>query len=202
MAKKTVKTTKAVAKTSLELAREQIANTRVVTTGLKDLINNITKEIHLDKDNMAKRIDSAMRSEYGAINGLINLLVAIGNWPAERGDGASVATNRVILEQKFKLDLMLLAEIAEYRGFHTFVSSELSIIEGREPQYVAYRDYTTVLLEELLGDSAKKINKPELLPQRWQLAEAKAITTAETELTQKLQDLENYNQFIQAQMSK
>ena len=136
-------------KERLTAKRELIANERKTIKTLQNLIFDIVDELGLDEEKMTKRIQAALGSEYGRVNGLVNLLAAVCNWPADQGDGASVMANRKQIEDKFpQLDMLLLADIRNYRGFHTFHNDELEIISGQEPNYEDYEDFVAILLED------------------------------------------------------
>lgn len=137
---------------------------------LKTLVNGITDIVGLDEERIGKRIDSAMQSEYGRVNGMVNLVSALAHWPAEAGDGSAVSENRKLLESKLNLDLLTLADIRTFRGFHTFHTEDLETIDGQAPSYEDYEDYVAMFLEDL-----------DLTPQRitidsatWERQEAKA----------------------------
>lgn len=129
--------------------REVLNKEKATINGLKKKVFDIVDLVGMDEEKVQKRVDAALRSEYGRINGMVNLLAAIVNWPADQGDGSAVGENRRTIEEKLGLDLMLLEDIRTYRGFHTFHTDELEIIDGIEPQYEDYADYVTILLEDM-----------------------------------------------------
>ena len=176
----------------IEQKKAEIQANREAHKALKALINNITKDLSLDEDRMAKRIDSATRSEYGPINGLINLVVSIANWPVEQGDGSMVSTNRAILEDKFNLDLVMLDDIKTFRGHHSFVTDEVEIIDGKEPMYEDYTDYCSIFLEELGVQSSK----PTINPDSWQRAEAQAMKKAQEDQKQMAEELQAHKAYM------
>lgn len=176
----------------LQAKKEALRLNREAVATLKKLIYSIVDKLDLDEDRMTARVDSAVRSEYGATNGLINLLSAIANWPADQGDGASVSTNRKILEDDFQLDLLMLEDIRGFRGYHSFVSDDLEIIEGVMPQYEDYTDYCTILLEELGLTS----NRPTICAESWARAETKAKERAKDDLIEKKDEIAKHKQFI------
>lgn len=179
----------------LDSKRATIQANRAAVKKLKDLAINIALELNLDEDRMAKRIDAAMRSEYGAINGLVNLTASIANWPAEPGDGNMVSANRAVLEDKFNLDLMLLEDIRTFKGYHTFVTDELVIMAGVEPMYEDYADYCQIFLEEL----GLEANRPTIEQSKWENREAKAKEQAKEDLLGMQDDLAKHKAFIEAQ---
>lgn len=174
-----------VVSSRLDAKKANIQSNREASKVLKKLLKDITNTLDLDEERMAKRIDSATRSEYGAINGLVNLVASVANWPVENGDGALVSTNRLILEDKFNLDLVMLDDIRAYRGFHSFVTDDIEIINGQEPQYEDYTDYCEIFLEEL----GVKSTRPTICPDRWNTAETRAIAKAKTDQAQMLEEL-------------
>ena len=103
---------------------KHVAEAKVIRE-LTSLVNKIADTCGLDEERIAKRIDVALQSEYGRINGLINLLSSLAKWPAEQGDGSSVATNRQLLRDELKLDLVLLEDINTFKGYHTFHDDKL-----------------------------------------------------------------------------
>lgn len=201
----------------LATKRETIASNRATLKSLTSLINAIVKELALDDERMAKRMDAALRSEYGPINGMVNLVVSISNWPAEPGDGSMISVNRQILTEKFGLDLLLLDDIKTFKGYHTFVSSELEVIEGVAPQYEDYADYCQIFLEELAEIAlANKLNKPvarltkadkkaiviaskpTIDETRWVKLEAIAQTKAKLDLEDMVLEVERHKAFLDA----
>ena len=187
MATTTRTTARAPKKPVSKLARKKaiIQADRAAKKALTGLIKNIVTDLSLDEDRMAKRVDSAIKSEYGAINGLVNLVAAISNWPVENGDGSLVSTNRMILEDKFNLDLVMLDDIRRFRGFHSFVTDDIEIIAGTEPDYENYTDYCQIFLEEL----GVKSNRPTINPDAWARAEAKATIKATADQAQMEREL-------------
>lgn len=181
-----------VASSRLDAKKANIQSNREASKVLKKLLKDITNTLDLDEERMAKRIDSATRSEYGAINGLVNLVASVANWPVENGDGALVSTNRLILEDKFNLDLVMLDDIRAYRGFHSFVTDDIEIINGQEPQYEDYTDYCEIFLEEL----GVKSTRPTICPDRWKTAETRAIAKAKTDQTQMLEELAFHKEYL------
>ena len=185
-------TTTPVVSSRLDAKKANIQSNREASKVLKKLLKDITNTLDLDEERMAKRIDSATRSEYGAINGLVNLVASVANWPVENGDGALVSTNRLILEDKFNLDLVMLDDIRAYRGFHSFVTDDIEIINGQEPQYEDYTDYCEIFLEEL----GVRSTRPTICPDRWKTAETRAIAKAKTDQTQMLEELAFHKEYL------
>jgi len=161
--------------------RETLANERTTINALKKTVNNITDLLGLDEEKMNRRIDAALKSEYGRVNGMVNLLSAIANWPAEQGDGTAVPENRRLLEESLKLDLMLLEDIRTYRGFHTFATDELEIIDGVEPQYEDYEDYVAILLEDMGLSPQQRVK---LNPRIWAKVELRTKEKAKLDIEQ------------------
>jgi len=173
--------------------RELIVANRKAKNELIKLIKSIVKDFNLDEDGMNKRINFALSSEYGPINGLINLVVAIAKWPAEPGDGSMVATNRQLLESKHGLDLLLLDDIDNFRGNHTFVSKQdLEIIASKEPDYENYTDYCAIFLEDLGVQSYKATIEESI----WNYREQVAVNKADQELAEKREELERYKSMM------
>ena len=185
-------------KTTMTLAerRQMIAVDRKALTVLKGTIDKIVKTLDLDDERIIKRVDNALRSEYGAVNGVINLLASIANWPVEPNDGAQVATNRQILANKLNLDLMLLEEIRASRGYHTFVSDDMKIINGQAPDYETYSQLCQIFIEELLGEELAE--KPAISQTKWEQLEQVAKDKAALDLEQRMAELEMHKAFIEA----
>lgn len=181
-----------VVSSRLDAKKANIQSNREASKVLKKLLKDITNTLDLDEERMAKRIDAATRAEYGAINGLVNLVASVANWPVENGDGALVSTNRLILEDKFNLDLVMLDDIRTYRGFHSFVTDDIEIINGQEPQYEDYTDYCEIFLEEL----GVRSTRPTICPDRWKTAETRAIAKAKTDQTQMLEELAFHKEYL------
>lgn len=163
----------------IESKRTLLANERTTINALKGTINKIVDLLGLDEEKMARRVDAALKSEYGRINGMVNLLSAVANWPAEQGDGTAVGENRRTLEESLKLDLMLLEDIRNYRGFHTFATDELEIIDGIEPQYEDYEDYVAILLEDMGLEPQQRVK---LNPTVWAKVERRTKEKAHIEI--------------------
>ena len=145
---------------------------------LQNLVLDIANACNLDEERTANRIAAALKSEYGRINGMINLLAAIGKWPVERGDESMVATNQRMIEKEFKLDLMLLEDISTCKGYHTFHTDALEVIGGVEPQYELYEDNCTIFLEELGCKAVSAAIEPTV----WERYESRAKERTENDV--------------------
>jgi hypothetical protein len=154
----------------IESKRATLNAERTTLNALKAKVTAITDTLGLDEEKMGRRVRTALKSEYGRVNGMVNLLSAIANWPAEQGDGTAVDENKALLENQLGLDLMLLDDIRTYRGFHTFATDELEIIDGVEPQYEDYEDYVAILLDDM---GLTPQNKIKLNPTVWTKVEAR-----------------------------
>ena len=165
---------------------------KAIIKAIKDKILEITDTCGLDDERMARRVQVALKAEYGRINGMINLLAAVAKWPAEQGDGASVSTNQLMLENDMKMDLMLLEDISSYKGYHTFHTDELEIIDGVEPQYEAYSDHCSLLLEDLGFERAAA----EIVPSRWMSLEKRAVGKAKDDVAELRAAVERHNSLV------
>lgn len=128
---------------------KRIKDNRNTVATLQKLVTDIAKDCDLDIERTARRIAAAKQHEYGPINGMINLVCAIAKWPAEPGDGANVPVNQLMLEEKYKLDLIMLEDLSSFKGYHTFCTNELEILEGVPPMEEEYVGYCQVFLNEL-----------------------------------------------------
>lgn len=182
-----------MAKLNTAKVRASIEAERSTIKGLRTLINSITELVGLDEERMSKRIDAALQSEYGRVNGLVNLLAAVVHWPAEAGDGPSVSENRKLIEERLGLDLLLLADIRQLRGYHTFHTDDLTIIDGIEPSYDEYEAYVQVLLEDLKLQPQARIV---IDPITWQKAEARAKVQAVESIAQLRDAVERHKQLM------
>jgi len=165
---------------TIEQAREAVKVERVMVRDLTKLVKAITKKLDLDAERMDKRLAAARKSEYGPVHGLINLLVAIANWPAEKGDGALVTTNQSIIESEFGIDLLLCDRIKAAKGFHSFCSEDLEIINGEAPDMEAYNMYSLVLLEDLEIDYPTDL-KSRLTLDKWTAVEKRKAEQAKAD---------------------
>ena len=165
-------------------------------TELKKLINKIADEVGLDPDKVGRRVQTALKSEYGRVNGLVNLVSAISYWPAEAGDGASVNEARELIANKLQVDTMILEDIRNYRGYHTFASDELKIISGSEPDYENYADYCQIFLEDL---GIKGFSKPTICKSKWTKLEVKAQEEAQLELDTLKAEVDAYKARVERQ---
>ena len=86
----------------------------------------------------------------------------------------------------------MLDDIRAYRGFHSFVTDDIEIINGQEPQYEDYTDYCEIFLEEL----GVKSTRPTICPDRWKTAETRAIAKAKTDQTQMLEELAFHKEYL------
>ena len=177
---------------TIEQKRAARDTNRAAYNALTKLISNIVKEIGLDEEAMAKRIAAAETSEYGTVNGLINLIVAITKWPADAGDGSMVATNRQILRDKFNIDFMLMDDIKVTRGRHTFITDDLTKIDSVEPLYDDYNDYCTLLLEDLGVISTRAT----ISPAQWAANEKTSRELAELKQQTLQMELENHKAWM------
>lgn len=186
---------------TLAQRRELIGKQAGLIKALVKQINQITASLDLDDERMARRIDSAMKSEYGAINGLINLVASLAHWPADVGNGMDVPTNRTTLANA-GFDLVLLEQIRQSRGYHTFISDELKIIDGVEPDYETYSQLCTIYLESILNAEDDTLtNITTIDPVKWAKREQIEIATAKLELSLKEQELELHKQLIASKLS-
>lgn len=179
---------------SLEQIRANRAQEKEVIETIKGKVTEIVTLCGLDEDRTVRRIQVALKSEYGRVNGMINLLAAICKWPAEMGDGASVSANQTIIETELGLDLMLLEDISTFKGFHTFHTDELDIIDGSEPDYQNYQDHCTILLEELGFERASAT----IAPADWKSKEKRAKVTVKKQVMQLVSEVEEHKKLLAA----
>lgn len=165
------------------------AQEKAIIAKLKAKINDIADACGLDEERMARRVQAALRAEYGRINGMINLLAAVCKWPAEQGDGASVSANQLLIEKEMGIDLMLLEDISTFKGYHTFHTDELEIIEGIKPQFDSYSDHCSLLLEDIGFERAAA----EIEPSRWAAAEQRAIKKTKEDVLELRQAVADHN---------
>lgn len=176
------------AKSGIEVKKALIQAERTTLKELINIIDSICELCGLDQEKMVRRISVAKKSEYGRINGLLNLLASLVMWPAEQGDGASVSTNQKLITDTLNVDIDLLEDIKSFRGYHTFVSDELEIIDGVEPNYEDYSDYCHIFLEGIeLAPSRVVLDES-----KWQNAEKRAKVRAETELKEMEEAVANH----------
>lgn len=137
---------------------------RVQTKVLKDNIQKIVDLCKLDDQRMSFRIRSAESSEYGRVSGLTNLLAAIVCWPAEQGDGASVMQNQRVIESELKIDIYLMEDIKQAKGYHTWMNDELEVIDGKAPNTERYQMLVEILIEEIgiNAEIQKELNAEEI----------------------------------------
>lgn len=165
---------------------------KAIIAKIKSQINEIADTCGLDEEKMTRRIQVAMKAEYGRINGMINLLAAVCKWPADQGDGAAVSENQIMLENDLKIDLMLLEDISSYKGYHTFHTDELEIIDGVEPQYELYSDHCSLLLEDMGFERAAA----EIVPSKWASLEKRAIVKAKDEVAELRAAVAKHNELV------
>ena len=176
----------------LAKAKALRASEKAIITAIKEQVIAVADIANLDEEKLHRRVQAALKSEYGRINGMINLLAAVCKWPAEQGDGASVAANQITIQENLGLDLLLLEDISKYKGFHTFATDEMETVIGVEPQYENYEDYTSILLEELgFEELSSSINQD-----MWERNEVKAKERAKKDLTDIQTALDEHKAFL------
>lgn len=166
------------ANTRLKARKASRRTEKLALVKLQALVLDVATACNLDEERTARRITSALSSEYGRVNGMINLLAAVAKWPAEHGDESMVSTNQLMLSKDMGLDLMLFEDISKAKGFHTFHTDALETIVGMEPQYEEYEDNCTIMLEEL---NLKAVSA-RIEPTVWARNEAKAIEKTENDV--------------------
>ncbi len=179
---------------SLDKIRASRKEEKAVIEVIKDKITEIVAICGLDEDKSARRIQVALKSEYGRVNGMINLLAAICKWPAEAGDGAAVSLNQSVIESELKLDLLLLEDISSFKGFHTFHTDELDVIDGTEPDYQNYQDYCTLLLEELGFERTSA----SIEATTWKAKEKRAKVKTKEDVKQLVREIEAHKHLLEA----
>lgn len=162
----------------VDIKRMSIADERETIAALKKKIYTITDLVGMDEEKINRRITAALRSEYGRVNGMVNLLAAIIKWPAEQGEGTLVNENKALIEKSITIDAMLLEDITTFRGYHSFVTDDLSIVTGVQPNYEDYTDYVHILLTDMGLVPGRVV----IEPTSWEQQEEKAIKSAHFEL--------------------
>lgn len=183
---------------TLKARKKQLEQSRQARTALTNLIKEIAVECELDMDSISKRLSSALKSEYGAVNGLINLLTAICAWPAEQGDGSSVAINQDKIATKFNIDLVFMDDIKSVRGYHTFISNEGDLIDGKAPDYEEYTQLCQILLGEL---KLSECIKTRISQETWELTEEKTASKMSDEWEHRQEQAQELEDKISAQLS-
>lgn len=180
--------------TNIDLIKKNRKEEKAILEKLKSMLTDITDLCSLDDERMAKRIQVALKSEYGRINGMINLLASVSKWPAEQGDGASVALNQALIEKDLGIDLMLLEDISAFKGYHTFHSDDdLVLIAGVQPDFENYKDYSTIFLEEIgFERTAATIERT-----TWEKKEIRAIAKTNESITDLTEAAEKHKALMQ-----
>lgn len=167
---------------------------KAVIAKLKHTVNAIVDTCGLDEDRMARRVTAALKSEYGRVNGMINLVAAVCKWPAEAGDGVSVSPNQTMIEKDLKIDLMLLEDISNYKGYHTFHTDALDTVKGEEPKYEDYSDYCTMFL----GDLGFERTSASIDPVKWAAAEKRAVVKTRDSIKELTKAVEDHKKLLEA----
>ena len=145
---------------------------------MKEAINIAVTIAEMDKNKISRRAKAAMKSEYGKVPGLINLLSAIINWPTDSQTPDNLSTIQDEICANLGLEQVMLDDLREAKGFHTFLTEDQEIMDGSEPDYEEYN-----MLCELM---ASKLNLPvvdmKLSESEWNNREAKAIAKAKQDL--------------------
>ena len=118
-------------------------------------IKDLGKLCDLDPERLDQSISSTLSSEYGRINALVNVLVSKIYFPADRGDYANLASNQVLLSEKYNISTI--EKIKSARGFHSFSSPEGQVILGKTPDFQSYEDYVNCLLLDLAEEAKIKL---------------------------------------------
>ena len=180
----------------LEAKRKQIKAENATMETLSAILYQICDICGLDDDKMSRRIHTAQKSDYGRIDGMVNLLASVAHWPAEPGDGSAVAENQRMIKEQLNLDLLLLDDIRRYRGYTSFASDDLTLITGVEPNYEEYEDSVTILLEDM--NLTPQRNSFSINPDMWHRLELKAQTRAKDEIEQLRVEIERTKAFMEA----
>lgn len=147
------------------------------TTQLKLLIHEIASKADLDEEKIAKRIQSAVKSPYGRIPGLLNLLTSIVLWPVEGKDFSGVAETQLEILDTLKIELELFLDIKESKGYHTFLNDDHEIVRGMSPDVEEYNMLCLILCQKLgIAVCDSKLNLA-----KWQEDETIAVEKAKLE---------------------
>lgn len=178
--KEAINTKRAKAMLLLKGAKTEGAVTKLLTARIKQL----GKECDLDPERLDKSIASAISSEYGRTNALVNTLVSKVYFPADRGDYSNLAANQVLMTERFNFSLI--EQIKNHRGYHSFCAEDGTVISGKMPNFEQYSLYVNALILDLADEA--KINLPEdfdvkllITEDQWKAREAQSLVIAKEE---------------------
>lgn len=160
------------------------------TSKLKNLIKEIVTLADMDEEKVERRIAATVRSPYGRVPGLLNLLTSIVLWPVDGRDGAAVASLREEILAKLGTSEELLIDLKEAKGYTTFLNDDYEIQPGITPDLEEYEMLATMLAQKL--DIA--VIDFKLTTERWEALEAKARAEAELEKEEADLELERFKQ--------
>ncbi|MCF6331042.1 MAG: hypothetical protein L3I99_05785 [Sulfurimonas sp.] len=144
----TLDTMKTSAKMQFKLIRAIERESIIILT---NYIKSMASTVNLDDEKLQNRIKYALRSEFGRVMGLTNLISSIACFPCEDGDHSELSRNQNALIETLDIDLCLMEDIKEARGYHSWLrndikSDEIAIVKPIKPDFDAY----TMLVEEFL----------------------------------------------------
>lgn len=173
--------------------RAQFRAQETVAKLLIGKIKELGKLCDLDPERLDNSISSTLSSEYGRINALVNVLVSKIYFPADRGDYQNLASNQVLLSERYNISIV--EQIKQARGYHSFASPEGQVIKGKAPNHDAYQDFVNILLIELAEEAG--IDLPEdfdvklnFTMDEWEAREAREFAKATEEATATLKAIE------------
>jgi len=161
-------------------------------TDLKAVVYHMASLAEMDTDKISRRIKAAISSEYGKVPGLINLIVAIAHWPSDSSSPNDLTEAQDLITAYLGVDLDLLTDIKQAKGFHSFLTDDHERKECQEPEYETYT--------MLLGILAKAMKKQPLLidiklnESDWNKAEDKAETRVDKEVVAIEEELKRYQE--------
>lgn len=187
MARKSTNQTVAAAKKATESRTKFLqTNPNAVNYTLRlDSINTMKEAIsiavtiaEMDKNKLSRRTKAAMKSEYGKVPGLINLLSAIINWPTDSQTPDNLSAIQDEICTNLGLEQVMLDDLREAKGFHTFLTEDQEIMDGSEPDYEEYN----MLCELMASKLNLSVVDMKLSESEWNKREAKAIAKAKQDL--------------------
>ena len=164
------------------------------TSQLKTMIAEIATMADLDEEKVARRVTVAVKSPYGRIPGLMNLLTSLVLWPVEGNDFSGVAELKEEILKKYSLDEELLIDIKDAKGYHTFLNDDHDIIKGQSPDLEEYAMLTTMLARKL----KIAVVDHKMTYDKWKQAELDAQEQAKLDAEEAQLDLQRFKDMTQA----
>ncbi len=155
---------------------------------LKECINKAVTIADMETDKVSRRVKAAMKSEYGKVPGLINLLAAIINWPTDSKTPDNLSTVQDKICSELGIEQVMIDDIREAKGFHTFLTDDHDLMDGIVPDFDEY----SMLCELIASKLELSVVDIKLDEATWNKLELKAAENAKITLMEIEVELAEY----------